>query len=173
MNGESTRRTGACAGWRRLAWMLAVAGLASSARGGDYRSVLECAARSPSWATGAPVEVRLTVVPAARTDQALRLGGARGGAGEPLSLGAGMGVLVWDDGVLGPRRDRAVQLTQPTDRRPARGEPRMPLVILGFRAAPSGSIPLLLHVDVHAPGKPFRAWLPGREALVEGGCRVR
>ena len=172
--GRSSRSRRAGAGRRRAVVALAAgAAFVACATAGEYRSTLECTARSLSWRTGEPVEIRITLVPAASTRQPLWLGGARVGVDQPITLGAGLGEMIWDDGVLGPRRDRAVQLTQPTDREPAAGELRMPLVVLGFRGAPSGSIPVLLHVDVHAPGLPFRAWLPGRDALVSGGCRAR
>ena len=79
--------------------------------------------------------------------------------------------MSWDDGVLGVRRDRALQLTQPTKKKPAYGAVDVPLVVIGFRRSPSGGIPLMVQVEVHKEGMPFRAWLPGRSRLLSGHCK--
>ncbi len=135
-----------------------------------YQTVLECSGLQVDPATGQQSTAKMVILPASSTDQALWLGAAEHAESVPLALGAGMGVVIWDDGVFGVRRDRALQLTQPTRDRPAYGAVEMPLVIIGFRRSPSGSIPLIVQVEVHQPGIPFRAWLPGRDALFTGNC---
>ena len=137
-----------------------------------FEAVLHCSGRATDWTTGLPVTADLTVVPAARTDRPLWVGGAPNYDAEPLTLGVGVSIVTWSDGVLGVRRDRALQLTQPGSDRTGYAPIQMPLVILGFRQAPSGSIPLLLQIEVHQEGIPFRAWLPGRPELLTGFCDV-
>lgn len=133
-----------------------------------YDTILYCEGQLTNWMTGAPVTARLVIVPAERTDRSLWAGDPHDT--EPLALGVGLGLVEWDDGVLGVRRDRAVQLTQPTDDSTLYDPIDMPLLILGFRPSPTGSIPLIVQVEVHKRGIPFKAWLPGREELLSGNC---
>ena len=57
----------------------------------------------------------------------------------PLTLGAGVGAVVWDDGVLGVRHDRALQLTQPGRDSDVYAPAKIPLVIVGFSRSASGA----------------------------------
>jgi hypothetical protein len=134
-----------------------------------YDAILYCEGQSTNWMTGTPVTAKIAIVPAERTDRSLWAGDLDDT--EPLANGVGLGLVEWDDGVLGVRRDRAVQLTQPTNDSTLYDPIDMPLVILGFRASPTGSIPLVVRVEVHKRGIPFRAWRPGREELLTGGCK--
>lgn len=133
-----------------------------------YDTILYCEGQSTNWMTGIPVTAKIAIVPAERTDRSLWAGDPHDS--EPLALGVGLGLVEWDDGVLGVRRDRAVQLTQPTNDSTLYDPIDMPLLILGFRASPTGSIPLVVQVEVHKRGIPFKAWLPGRDELLTGGC---
>lgn len=134
-----------------------------------YDTILYCEGQSTNWMTGTPVTSKIAIIPAERTDRSLWASDPNND--EPLALGVGLGLVEWDDGVLGVRRDRAVQLTQPTNDSTLYDPIDMPLLILGFRASPTGSIPLVVQVEVHQPGIPFKAWLPGRDELLTGNCK--
>jgi hypothetical protein len=135
-----------------------------------YDSVLHCSGRSTNWMTGSPATTNLTIVPAQQTNRPLWLGAVPGYDTVPLTLGVGLGSVIWDDGVLGVRRDRALQLTQPGSDPNSYSPVEVPLVILGFRRSPTGGIPLVLQIEVHKDGIPFSAWLPGRSELLTGSC---
>ncbi len=153
---------------RRMVLALLTLSATNANAASAYDTILYCEGQSTNWMTGAPVTAKIAIVPAERTDRSLWAGYLDDT--EPLANGVGLGFLEWDDGVLGVRRDRAVQLTQPTNDSTLYDPIDMPLVVLGFRASPSGSIPLVVHVEVHKRGIPFRAWLPGRDELLTGGC---
>jgi len=158
---------------RRIFVTSLLCGVVQSLSAGEYQSVLLCSGHSSDRTTGAPVTVELTIVPAERTDRPLWVGEVPDYLSGPLTLGVGLGAVTWDDGAFGVRRDRALQLTQPGDDKGRYAPIEMPLVVLGFRASPSGSIPLLVQVEVHRDGLPFKAWLPGHSELLAGECVER